>query len=412
MLPRNKLDIGWSDLLFGIARCFQPGNRAVVQKRVEEFWSPDGDAVACLSVRTAFDLLLHALAWPPGTEILVSALTIRDMIRVVEAHGLVPVPIDIGMDSLSVKTQTLSAVVSGATKGMLVAHLFGSRMPLDEMAAIAQKLGLYLIEDCAQAYAADGYRGHSCSDSSLFSFGPIKTNTALGGGIMRIQDPTVRARAKAIQATYPIQSRGRFLKRLLQYTVLKSLTYKPMFTGFRTACELLGRSHDQIINGAVRGFPGPDFFQQIRKQASFPLLTLLERRLRESDSKGISMRVSVAETASRLMPQIRRPGVSAQRHTHWIYPVMDESPDELVEYLWQKGFDATRGASNLYAVPSPASHPDSTPKEALNVMEQILYLPVYAGVTDRDLKTLARVITSYKQHQDEPLKSLSPGNAS
>jgi perosamine synthetase len=162
----------------------------------------------------------------------------------------------------------------------------------------------------------------------------------------------------------------------------------------------------------VRGFPGPDFFQQIRKQASFPLLTLLERRLRESDSKGISMRVSVAETASRLMPQIRRPGVSAQRHTHWIYPVMDESPDELVEYLWQKGFDATRGASNLYAVPSPASHPDSTPKEALNVMEQILYLPVYAGVTDRDLKTLARVITSYKQHQDEPLKSLSPGNAS
>jgi perosamine synthetase len=402
MLPRNKLDIGWSDLLFGISCCLHPGDRAVVQRRVEELWSPDGDAVACLSVRSAFDLLLQSLAWPPGSEILVSALTIRDMVRVIEAHRLVPVPIDLDMDSLSVKTQTLSRVVNGATKGILVAHLFGSRMPLDQLGVIAKRLGLYLIEDCAQAYAADGYRGHPCSDVSLFSFGPIKTNTALGGGIARIQDPAVRAQLKALQAGCPIQSRGRFLRRLLQYTVLKSLTYKPMFTGFRAGCELFGWSHDQIINGAVRGFPGPNFFQQIRKQPSYPLLALLERRLRESDDRGIRARVSVAETAIRLMPHVRRPGTSAQHHTHWIFPVLNESPNKLVEHLWRKGFDATRGASNLYAVPPPARHLDSTAEEALTVMEQILYLPVYAGLSDRDLETLASAIISFNQPGGTP----------
>jgi hypothetical protein len=58
MLPRNKLDIGWSDLLFGIRRCFWPKSREVVQRAVEDYWSPNSDSIACLSVRSGFDLLL------------------------------------------------------------------------------------------------------------------------------------------------------------------------------------------------------------------------------------------------------------------------------------------------------------------------------------------------------------------
>ena len=54
----------------------------------------------CLSVRSGWDLLLHVLAWPAGSEVIVSAITHPDMIRILRAHGLVPVPVDVDLDTL------------------------------------------------------------------------------------------------------------------------------------------------------------------------------------------------------------------------------------------------------------------------------------------------------------------------
>jgi hypothetical protein len=56
---------------------------------VENLWSPAIDALVCLSVRSGLDLLLSALQYPKG-QILVSTVTIRDMVRIIEHHGLVP----------------------------------------------------------------------------------------------------------------------------------------------------------------------------------------------------------------------------------------------------------------------------------------------------------------------------------
>src|SRR5690606_8136562 len=78
MLPRGKLDIGWADLGVAARACLQMGDRGAAQRRVAAAWSDAGEALACLSVRSGFDLLLQALALPAGSEILVSAITIRD----------------------------------------------------------------------------------------------------------------------------------------------------------------------------------------------------------------------------------------------------------------------------------------------------------------------------------------------
>ena len=52
-----------------------------------------GGALACLSVRSGFDLLLAALDLPPKSEVLITALTIPDMVRIIKDHDLVPVPL-------------------------------------------------------------------------------------------------------------------------------------------------------------------------------------------------------------------------------------------------------------------------------------------------------------------------------
>ena len=139
-------------------------------------------------MRTGFDLWLQSLALPPGSEVLVSAITIRDMVRIIEAHGLVPVPVDVNPEDLSVNVESLRRAVSPRTRAILVAHLFGTRPPLEPILEIARQHNLLVAEDCAQAFAGRHFTGHPEADISMFSFGSIKTATALGGAIVRVRD--------------------------------------------------------------------------------------------------------------------------------------------------------------------------------------------------------------------------------
>ena len=400
MLPRGKIDVGWSDLLFGMGQCLRPRDRDEAQRRVEAAWSCAGDALACLSVRSGFDALLAALAYPPGSEVLMSALTIRDMVRIVEHHGLVPIPIDLDVETLSITPEGLERAAGPRTKALVVAHVFGSRMPLDDVIACARRHGLLVVEDCAQTYVGSGYPGHPDADVCMFSFGPIKTNTALGGGILRIKDAALLAKTRAIQERYPVQSRWRYLRRLGQYAGIKLVSIPVLFGLFATVCRRMGRTHDQVISSAVRGFPGPDFFTRIRHQPSAPLLALLERRLTRFDPARIERRIAVAKRAIALMPGIPRPGERARAHFHWVFPIQSACPDQLMERLWSAGFDATRGASSLTVVPPPRDRPELAATQAQQAMQRVLYLPVYSGVRDRDLQKLARVVTSLALHVD------------
>lgn len=390
MLPRGKLDIGWADLGVAARACLQMGDRGAAQRRVAAAWSDAGEALACLSVRSGFDLLLQALALPAGSEILVSAITIRDMTRIIEHHGLVPVPVDLDMATLSVPVAQLERAVTPSTRAILVAHLFGSRMPLDEVARFAKERGLLLIEDCAQAFVGPDYRGHPASDACLFSFGPIKTATALGGGIVTVRDATLRERMRALQARYPVQSRWRYLKRVVTYGVFKLATVPVLYRALTTACTLLGKDHDTVIAGATRGFPGPGLITNIRQQPSEPLLQLLARRITQFAPGRIEWRARIGSSVADLLPEGAVPGRRAAEHSYWVFPVQASQPDRVMRALWRQGFDATRAASSLYVVDPPPDRPELDPSEARRVMDQVLYLPVYPALSGRDRVRLAR----------------------
>jgi dTDP-4-amino-4,6-dideoxygalactose transaminase len=162
-------------------------------------------------VRTGFDLALQALAFPRGSEILLSAITIPDMARIVEHHGLVPVPVDLDLDEPGLSMQSLRQATSGRSRALVVTHLFGGRMSMAPLIEFARQHGLVVIEDCAQSFDGGGYCGHAEADISMFSFGPIKSATALGGAILHVQSLELHRRICAIEAQYPRQPRRRFL---------------------------------------------------------------------------------------------------------------------------------------------------------------------------------------------------------
>lgn len=374
MLPRKRPDLSWGDLAYAAAACLRPARGRNPQLETERRWGGPAHPLACLSVRTGFDLLLQHLAWPAGSEILVSALTIRDMVRIIGRHGLVAVPVDLDPATAAPLPAAVARAVTPRTKALLVAHLFGSRIDLDPLAAVAADHGFMLFEDCAQAFAADGYHGHPASAAVMFSFGSIKTATALGGALLECRDPAVRAGLARLQAAYPRQRRLSYAGKVLKFAVLKALTWRPLYTLFVAGCRAAGSSHEAVVTRAVRGFAGPGFFERIRRQPSAPLLDLLARRIRTYGPGHLRGRLTDAGALIDRLPRVPRPGHAAANATHWVFPILSRDPDGLIAVLAAKGIDATRGASSMAAVPAPAGA--APPDQTVTIMRQIVYLPV------------------------------------
>lgn len=169
---------------------------------------------------TGFDLLLQTLKMPRGSKVLCSAVTIPDMLYILRHHGLVPVPVDLDPQTLAVDVQQLRAAVTEVyyttrpcvamypmsdpllvrtrhkppqnTRMVLVAHIFGTLLPLDDVLEVARANNLLVVEDCAQAFAGrTHYTGDARTDVSMFSFGTIKTATSFGGALLRVNDAAV-----------------------------------------------------------------------------------------------------------------------------------------------------------------------------------------------------------------------------
>lgn len=394
MWVRKRIDIGWLDLLSAAANGLLPGSRSAAAEAVEAAWSADGRGFACLSVRTGFDLVLSALALPAGSEVLISALTIPDMARIIKEHGLTPVPIDLHPGDVSPQAELLETLVTPRTKVLLIAHLLGGRFDPTPYLEFARRHRLVVLEDCAQAFDGNRYRGHVDADVSMFSFGPIKTATALGGGLFRVNDESLLKRLRELQAKYPVQSRWSYLRRVLFYALLHVLGGRIVFGLFFQTCRLFGRDPDQALNGSVRNFPQAEFFQSLRTQPSLPLLKLLKRRITRYRTDDLDPRAARGRLLASLLPAGCCPGGNANPHTFWVFPVQVANPSAVIAALREAGFDAT-ASNSLRPIEPPPDRPELQPRVACDLLSSAIYLPVYAAIPESEIRRMAAVCVSF-----------------
>jgi perosamine synthetase len=387
MYARKRFDIRWSDLLFGLRACAFTRDERAQADAVEAWFRPDGGAFACLSVRSGFEVYLETLirsgAIQRGDEVLMSALTIPDMWKVVEHHGLVPVPVDVEARTLAPRPGAWQAAASPRTRLALVAHLFGTRVPLEPLDALRRaraargEPSILVLEDCAQAHTGADFRGDPLADVSMFSFGPIKTATALAGGVLCVRDRAVLDTMRTSQAQWPVQSTWGYAKRLMKYGELKAISTAPVYAVFVRVCTLFGVTQDKLIQSTIRGFKGGDFFEKIRHRPSAALLAVLRRRLERGSEKRVAERVARArQLIERAGPLIEIPGAGAPLHSFWVFTVLSNRPEALVASLREHGFDATQVAT-MSALPAPHARPELEPREARALLARLVYLPVY-----------------------------------
>src|ERR1700682_3233583 len=221
---RHRLDIRFRHFAYAVLSFVRARDPQLLSARLEASWCPDGLGLAGRSVRSGFHLLLEALALPAGGEVLVSAVTHPDMIRILEAHGLVAVRVDLDPATLAPLVDRAQQLLSPRTEAFLVAHLFGGRIDISGVAAFTRRHGLLLWEDCAQAFTGPGDNGDPRADVSMYSFGALKTCTALGGALLNVRDEGLLRRMRTIQGRWRLQRRRAYAVAALKFFAFSLIT--------------------------------------------------------------------------------------------------------------------------------------------------------------------------------------------
>jgi dTDP-4-amino-4,6-dideoxygalactose transaminase len=321
-----------------------------------------------------------------------SAINVPDMATIARHHQLGVTPIDVDPKTAAPCLHSLHRAWSPQSRVLLVAHLFGSRFSLIPYADFAKERKLVLIEDCAQAYAGPEFRGHASADASLFSFGPIKASTALGGAIAVVRNSKLLEAVRASQLQYPLRSRWSFLRRTLKYAALHALSSRAIYGSLFTVSRILGKDPDRLINGAVRNFSGGDLLVQLRKRPSASLLAFLAARVSGRDSHWQQKAERGRELRGLLTDSVLCPGADVKPHTYWVFPVRSTNPPALIAALRDRGFDATQGQS-LGAVEPLENRLALEPRESRELLRQVVFLPLHAHMSTCTLQQMTEIIS-------------------
>lgn len=399
MYPRKRLDIGWDDLAVAFWGCQHPEqDPAPRTRRLEEAWAiKSGRPALCtLSVRTALDLALQALALPPGSEVVMAAINIPHMFQILEHHQLVAVPVDLDLPTLTITPEALEAAITPSTRLVLFAHLFGSRAEIAPLIEVAHRHGLLFFEDAAQAFVADGYMGHPEADLSLFSFGSIKSFTALGGAMVGAPDDALLGPMRQIMATYPVQPTAEYVKKLGKHVPLRFVGGSPLRYGALTwAARTFADGHDALVMQLTRGFPGSELIGKLRHRPCGALVNLLARRISRARYDHLLDRIRLGHAlCERLEAHVEVLGAHATCQTWWLFPIIVPEPDMLRKSLQDKGFDAALGSTSLTWLPAP-DPARAPPVNARRAMTSILYLPLDPSMDEAALDTLAALVIDY-----------------
>jgi perosamine synthetase len=159
------------------------------------------EGIAVSNGTVSLHLALAALGIGPGDEVIVPDFTFAATINTVIHVGATPVIVDIDRETWSMSLEGLERAITPRTRAVIPVHVFGRPAPMVEIAQIAEKHGLYIIEDCAEAHGATvagkfvGEHSHVAS----FSFFANKILTTGEGGICLTNDVILAQRLRTLR---------------------------------------------------------------------------------------------------------------------------------------------------------------------------------------------------------------------
>jgi perosamine synthetase len=175
-----------------------------VKKFEEEFakYCEVDYAVSTNSGTDALHIALMAAGLGNGGRIVTSPASFVASSNAIIHAGGVPVFSDIDLETYTLDPRELRKTLDSKTKAVVPVHLYGYPADMDSINAVAEKSGLFVVEDACQAHGAllNGRKAGSLGDAGCFSFYPSKNMTVGGdGGMITTDNKKIAVRAAKLR---------------------------------------------------------------------------------------------------------------------------------------------------------------------------------------------------------------------
>lgn len=213
----------------------------------------------------ALFIALRALGIGPGDEVITTPFTFIATLEAIQIAGAKPVLVDIDPATFNLDPRLLEAAITERSRAILPVHLYGQVAPMGEIQAIAERHGLKVLEDAAQAigarYCADGSEGAmagALGHAAGFSLYPTKNLGAYGdAGFIATADPILAEEARLLavhgsKLRYHHVRRAGYTSRLdaLQAAILR--VKLPHLEGWNQRRRQIARMYDQGLKDVVQ----------------------------------------------------------------------------------------------------------------------------------------------------------------
>ena len=196
MIPISKPDIGPAEEA-AVLEVLRSGMLAMGRRTAafEEAWAAYcgvRHAVLMSNGTVAQEAILHALGIGPGDEVITVSFSFNATVSAILRAGARPVFVDIREDDFCMDPAQVEAAITPRTRAIMPVHLYGLMADMDPLTEIAERHGLIVIEDAAQAHGA-AYRGRRAGQfgPAMFSLYATKNLMTGEGGFATTDDDAV-----------------------------------------------------------------------------------------------------------------------------------------------------------------------------------------------------------------------------
>jgi perosamine synthetase len=340
----------------------------------EQSWSAYlgvASSVGLNSGTAALQLAVTAFHFPPGSKVLVPAITFVATAVAALHNQLTPIFVDVDPETLSLDLIDLERKLSPGCVAVIPVHLGGHPVPMDRLLDIARRRSLVVIEDCAHC-PGGAYRGKKLGtwgDIGCFSFEEKKGMTTGDGGMLSSNDP---------QLLEPLRAH--------RWVGIDKDTWK------RAADYVESQSHDArhwYYEVAVPGYK----YNMNDLMAAIGLVQLQKLDRMNERRRQIIRRyldgIHDLHTIRPLLPY------QLEDSSYWLFGVRSEQREKLILHLKQREI-----ATGVHYMPLPLHplfqhHAEAIPA-ARRVWETMITLPLFADQTDAEVEYVVQALRDFE----------------
>ena len=314
--------------------------------------------VGCGNGTDALEIILAALNIGPGDEVLVPALTWISTAEAVTNVGAEPVFVDIDLNTYTIDYTKIPEKLTNRTKAIIPVHLYGCPADMNEIKKIAEKHGLFIIEDCAQAHGAE-YYGRKIGTfgiASAFSFFPSKNLGAFGD-------------AGAIVTNN--KDLGEVIRKISNHGQLTE-KHKHFLIGRNSRLDSIQAS---ILNVKLKHL---DSWNNKRRQ----LASLYISRLKERKEF--------------ILPYVEL----NKKHVYHLFVIRCRHREKLIELLDEKNISWGIHYPNALPFIDPYRYKKHKPQDFINsseIIKDIISIPIYPELTEVQLNIICDQLLKYNE---------------